>query len=102
MLADHLSPLTWQWRSQRTERQKTGMPGLFANAVTTFAVVMDASAQGENRRDAMFWMTLGNPGAGATPSRPTVEQVLAHMHRQHAAPASFAGNSVLLLLLRPD
>lgn len=82
MLADHLSPLTWQWRSQKgAERQENrDACGLFANAVTTFAVVMDASAQGENGQDFnMFWMTQVIQALAQHPSGPTVEQVLAHM-----------------------
>lgn len=70
MPADHLSPLTWQWRSQGAERQrKPGcLAGLFANAVTTFAVVMDTS-QGENGRSFNMLDDTGNPGAGTPPSR---------------------------------
>ena len=74
MPADHLSPLTWQWRSQKgAERQENrDACGLFANAVTTFAVVMDASAQGENGQSFnMFWMTQ-------------VIQALAHLHQRIA------------------
>ena len=104
MLADHLSPLTWQWHSQKgAERQENrDACGLFANAVTMFAVVMNASAQGENGQSFnIFWMTQVIQALAQPPSGPTVEQVLAHMrHRaQYAAPAwFFAGNSMLLRL----
>lgn len=82
MLANHSPPLTWQWHSQKgAERQENrDACGLFANAVTTFAVVMDASEKGANGQAFnACWMTWVIQALAQHPSGLTVEQVLEHM-----------------------
>lgn len=82
MPAKHLPTLTWQWHSQKgAERQENrDACGLFANAATTFAVVMDASEKGANGQAFnACWIEWVIHALAQHPSEPMVEQVLAHM-----------------------
>lgn len=83
MQASHPS-LKWQWNSQKGAERKENLDacGLFANATTTFAVIMDAAEKGEKGQAFNArWISLLIEALGHYSPGLTSEQVREEMRK---------------------